>query len=72
MELKKTSKSRLVTIAFIIGIVVGVVLAAIIPKDHFYTRLIAVFIMAFIVAFIPNWFIKRKKDNESDESQEQK
>lgn len=71
MEPKKTSKSRLVTIAFIIGIIVGVVLAAIIPKDHFYTRLIAVFIMAFIVAFIPNWFIKRKKDNNKSEQDQE-
>ena len=71
MEPKKTSKSRLVTIAFIIGIIVGVVLAAIIPKDHFYTRLIAVFIMAFIVAFIPNWFIKRKKENNKSEQDQE-
>ncbi|MBO7117784.1 MAG: hypothetical protein J6V81_03815 [Bacteroidales bacterium] len=71
MEPKKTSKSRLVTIAFIIGIIVGVVLAAIIPKDHFYTRLIAVFIMAFIVAFIPNWYIKRKKENNKSEQDQE-
>ena len=71
MEPKKTSKSRLVTIAFIIGIIVGVVLAAIIPKDHFYTRLIAVFIMSFIVAFIPNWFIKRKKENNKSEQDQE-
>ena len=71
MEPKKTSKSRLVTIAFIIGIIVGVVLAAIIPKEHFYTRLIAVFIMAFIITIIPNWYIKRKKDNnKSEQAQE--
>jgi uncharacterized membrane protein YfcA len=67
MKPKKSSKSRLVTIAFIIGIIAGVVLAAIIPKDHFYTRLIAVFIMAFIVAFIPNWYIRRKKKENNSE-----
>lgn len=71
MEPTKSSKSRWVTIAFIIGIIAGVTLAAIIPKDHFYTRLIAVFIMAFIVAFIPNWYIKRKKKEENNSEQAQ-
>ena len=35
------------------------------------TRLISVFIMAFIIAIIPNWYIKRKKkDNNSEQAQE--
>ena len=71
MEPKKSSKSRLVTIAFIIGIIVGVVVAAIIPSDHFYTRLISVFIMAFIIVIIPTWYIKRKKDNNKSQQDQE-
>ncbi len=71
MEPQKTSKSRLQTVLVIIALVVGVVVAAILPKEHFYTKAISVFIMAFIIVFIPNWFIKRnRKDNNSEQDPE--
>ena len=71
MESKKSSKSRLQTALVIIALIVGVVVAGILPKEHLYTRLISVFIMAFIIVFIPTWYIRRKKkENNFKQTQE--
>ena len=67
MESKKTTKSRLQTALVIIALIVGVVVAGILPKDHFYTKAFSVFIMAFIIVFIPNWYIKRNRNNSEQE-----
>ena len=66
MEPKKSTKSKLLNALVIIALIAGVVVAAILPSDHFYTRAISVMIMGFIIAFIPNWFIRRKKRNDKN------
>ena len=71
MESNKSTKTRLQTALVIIALIVGVVVAGILPKDHFYTKAISIFIMSFIIVFIPTWYIKgNRKDNNSEQAQD--